>query len=199
MARELEGIVVGLDLDGVCADYVGAFARVAAKALGVEPGDLPEKRSWSWEDWGLTHEQWSGLHLEAVNVHRVFRDADLIAGADTAVRCLSDAGASVRVITNRLCNRSDPVTVFSDTARWLDKHEIAYDELCFVNDKTTVAADIYIDDSPHVLERLAAAGCEAIVFDWPYNRDAPGLRVRDWSEALALIMDLGNHRARAAA
>ena len=198
MANMLKGLIVGLDLDGVCADYIAAMRQVTADSLGVASADLPEKRSWGFEDWGIAHEQWKVLHREAVNERRVFRDADMITGADTAVRCLHDAGAVVRVITNRLCDDSDPVKVFADTSQWLNTRGIPYDELCFVADKSTVAADVYVDDSPSVLEALAAAGRTAVVFDWPYNRTAPGIRARGWAEALPLIFEIGG-RVRAAA
>ena len=44
--------VLGVDLDGVCADHTGAFRQIVAEELGVDPQSLPEERSWGFEEWG---------------------------------------------------------------------------------------------------------------------------------------------------
>ena len=59
---------------------------------------------------------------------------------------------------------------------WLDQHGIPYRDLCFLGDKPEVEADAYVDDAPHNVEALRAAGNDVIVFDQPYNGhvDGPG-------------------------
>jgi len=56
--------------------------------------------------------------------------------------------------------------------------------------KTDVGADAYIDDGPHNIESLRAAGRTAIVFEQPYNRDLDGLRARNWDEVEEIVYDL---------
>ena len=46
--------VLGVDLDGVCADYTTAFREIAAQELGVDQSELPLKRSWDFSEWGLS-------------------------------------------------------------------------------------------------------------------------------------------------
>ena len=52
-----------------------------------------------------------------------------------------------------------------------------------------MGADIYIDDAPHNITALRGAGCEAIIFDQPYNQQLEGLRARDWGEVEEIVMD----------
>ena len=184
------GLVIGLDLDGVCADYIGATRPIVADMLGVDPAELGEKRDWGFTDWGLDRDGFLRMHREAVMVRRVFRHANEVAGAVEGVRRLAAEGDTIRVITNRLGDGSAGGLVVSDTMHWLVEHELPYDEVCFVADKTTVYADVYIDDAPHVLHGVAAAGRPAIVFDHPYNRDAPGIRACGWSEVLEAVTAL---------
>ena len=117
----------------------------------------------------------------------MFRTLDTIPGAVEAVRGLHTAGDTIRVVTNRLGDLADPRVVVADTAEWLSTVGLPYHELCFVADKSSVAADVYIDDSPGVLGRLAAAGRPAIVYDHLYNRHSPGTRARNWGEILSAL------------
>ena len=180
-------LVIGLDLDGVCADYIAALRPVVADLLNVDTATLGTPRLWGFEDWGLTRDSFRAAHSEAVNARRVFRTLDTIPGAVEAVRGLHTAGDTIRVVTNRLGDLADPRVVVADTAEWLSTVGLPYHELCFVADKSSVAADVYIDDSPGVLDRLAAAGRPAIVFDHLYNRHSPGIRTRDWVETLRTV------------
>lgn len=180
-------LVIGLDLDGVCADYIAALRPVVAGLRNVDSGTLGTPRLWGFEDWGLDRDSFPTAHSEAVNVRRAFRTLAPIPGAVDAVRGLHEAGDTIRVITNRLGDLADPRIVVADTAEWLATVELPYDELCFVSDKASVDADVYIDDSPGVLDRLAAAGRPAIVFDHLYNRHSPGIRARNWDEILSAL------------
>lgn len=186
-AGTADGLVIGLDLDGVCADYITAMRGVVADRAGLDPAELAPASSWGFTEWGLNAEGFQAAHREAVNVRRVFKTLAPIEAAVETVNSLHDAGDRIRVVTNRLCDFVDARIVVADTVEWLQAQGLKHDELCFVADKSTVTADIYIDDAPHVLARLAAAGRTALVFDQAYNRASPGIRVRDWREARAAI------------
>ena len=51
-------------------------------------------------------------------------------------------------------------------------------------------ADAFVDDAPHQIEDLRAAGHTAIVFDQPYNRHLPDPRATNWFEVEELVRDL---------
>ncbi|MFB0902618.1 MAG: hypothetical protein QMA93_07140, partial [Acidimicrobiales bacterium] len=99
-------------------------------------------------------------------------------------------GVWIRIVTHRLYVNWGHSAAAGDTVEWLDKARIPYRDLCFLGAKSDVGADAYIDDGPHNIEGLRAAGRTAIVFEQPYNRDLDGLRARNWDEVEEIVYDL---------
>ncbi|MFV0523174.1 MAG: 5' nucleotidase, NT5C type [Acidimicrobiales bacterium] len=186
--------VLGVDLDNVCADYTTAFRQVVANDRGVDPGSLTLIRSWGFEEWGLSDADYDRLHRLAVNERRILRHLDPSPGCADALWRLSDAGVWIRIITHRLYVNWGHAAAVSDTVEWLDEAAIPYRDLCFLGDKPEVGADLYIDDAPHNIEALRAAGNEVIVFDQPYNRDLPGPRATGWDEVEQIVLDAASAR-----
>lgn len=174
--------ILGVDLDGVCGNYTEALGVVVATERGIEPGDLPEPRSWDFAEWGLDRAGFEAVHRRAVVEHRIFRTMPVIDGAAEALWRLSDAGIWIRVITHRLAVNWGHALAVSDTVEWLDEHGIPYRDLCFLGAKPQVDAHLYIDDAPHNIDALREQGNEVVVFDAPYNRHVEGPRATDWSE-----------------
>ncbi len=181
--------VLAVDLDGVCADHATAFARVVADERGVDPDTLEPQRSWNFHEWGLTDEDFDRLHRRAVLEHRMFRDMPMVAGAAEALWRLSDAGVWIRIVTHRLYANWGHAIAVGDTVAWLDRVGIPYRDLCFLGAKPEVEADLYVEDAPHNLAELVAAGNQVIIFDQPYNRDVPGHRARSWAEVEAAVVE----------
>ena len=78
---------------------------------------------------------------------------------------------------------------------WLDTHRIPYRDLCFLGAKPQVEADAYIDDAPHNIEQLRAAGNTVITFDQPYNRSlSGGPRARSWAGVEEIVTSLAAER-----
>ena len=128
------------------------------------------------------------MHRRAVIEHRVFRSMAVVDGCAEALWRLSDAGVWIRIITHRLYVNWGHHEAVSDTVGWLDEHGIPYRDLCFLGAKPEVDADLYIDDAPHNIEALRAAGNEVIAFAQPYNADVGGLRVGTWDEIAAIVL-----------
>lgn len=183
--------VLGVDLDGTCGDYIGTFRRIAAERLGVPVESLTREVSWGCEEWGIrTPEEFDELHRHAVLERRMLRHMDLIPGAAEALWRLSDAGVWIRIVTHRLYVNWGHAVTAGDTAEWLDTAEIPYRDLCFIAAKSSVNADAFVDDAPHQIEDLRAAGQTVIVFDQPYNRDLAAPRAADWGEVEEQVRDL---------
>lgn len=182
--------VLGVDLDGVCADHTQAFRQIVADELGVDPASLPEERSWGFEEWGLVDGDFERLHRIAVLQRRMFRDMPVVAGAPEALWRLSDAGIWIRIITHRLYVNWGHAIAVADTAEWLDRHRLPYRDICFLGAKPEVEADLYIDDAPHNVIALRDMGNEVIAFDQPYNRDLDGPRASSWDEVEELVLDI---------
>ena len=181
--------VLGVDLDGVCADYTAAFADVVAAERGCRPDELPRARSWSFEEWDV--EGLGGfdrLHRVAVLEKRMFRSMPVVDGCAEALWRLSDAGVWIRIITHRLIVNWGHQIAVADTVAWLDDKGVPYRDLCFLGTKPEVEADLYVDDAPHNVEALRAHGNDVIVFDQPYNAHVPAPRARSWIEVEELVL-----------
>jgi 5'(3')-deoxyribonucleotidase len=185
-----DAFILGVDLDGVCGDYTAAFRQVVADELGCDPTTLSDDRDWTFSSWGLDGPTFERLHKAAVLEHHMFRWMPPLHGVAEALWHLSDQGVWIRLITHRLYVSWGHATAISDTVHWLDEVGIPYRDLCFLGHKPQVEADAYLEDAPHNVTALRAAGNTVIVFDQPYNRDLDGLRVHDWPAAALLVADL---------
>jgi 5'-nucleotidase len=182
------GFILGVDLDGVCGDYTAAFRQVVAADRGVDPADLPDTRSWDFNEWGIDGpEEFDRMHRLAVLEHRMFRSMPPMPGVAEVLWRLSDAGVWIRIITHRLCVNWGHAIAVADTVAWLDDTGIPYRDICFLGAKPEVEAHSYIDDAAHNVEALRAAGNHVIVFDAPYNQDVDGPRAHDWAEVEDLV------------
>lgn len=184
----VDNFIVGVDLDGVCADYVTGFRRCVAKELSIDPLSLPPITQWGYDQWGLSFDDYKELHRKAVQEYHLFRDLPLLENCEKVLWRLSDAGIWIRLITHRLYTNWTHQVAAKDTVDWLDKNNIPYRDICFMGAKSEVQADLYIEDAPHNVDALREAGNQVIVFDQPYNQDLSGLRAKNWLEAEEIIL-----------
>ncbi len=189
-----DSFILGVDLDGVCADYTAGLRRVVADDRGVAPEDLPLERSWGFEEWGLDAAEFERLHRKAVNEERILATLPVIEGCADALWRLSDAGIWIRIITHRLYTNWSHQSAVADTVSWLDAASVPYRDLCFLGAKPQVEADLYIDDAPHNVKALRQAGNDVIVFTQPYNTGIGGLRANNWIEAEEIILDAASRK-----
>ena len=181
--------VLGVDLDGVCGDHESAFRAIVAAERGIEPHELPPQQTWDFTEWGLDRSGFEAIHRRAVLEHRMFRTMPVVPGAAETLWRLSDAGVWIRIITHRLYTNWGHSIAASDTVEWLDANRIPYRDLCFLGEKTDVAADAYIDDAPHNVTALRANGAEVLLFAQPYNAHVEGATARGWSEVEEWVLD----------
>jgi len=183
-------LILGVDLDGVCADYTTAFRPLVAQELNIPLSSLPEERSWDFSEWGLSPKQFEDLHHKAVEDHRMFRSMPVFENASEVLWRLSDAGVWIRIITHRLYVNWGHAVAVTDTVEWLDQARIPYRDICFLGDKPEVEADIYLEDAPHNIASLRSSGNSVIVFDAPYNQEVDGPRATSWLNCEQMILDL---------
>ncbi len=187
--------ILGVDLDGVVANHTARFREIMAGIRGVDPETMPLERSWDFHEWGFAPNEYSHFHRIAVMEHDMFRTMPVIEGAVDALWRLSDAGVWIRIITHRLYVHWGHEKAIADTAAWLDRNRIPYRDICFLGAKPQVEADAYIDDAPHNVEQLRAAGNTVITFAQPYNRHlTTGLRAESWEEVEAIVTELAAAR-----
>ena len=182
--------VLGVDLDGVCADYTSAFRRIVAMERNVDAESLTTEVSWDFAEWGLNRDSFLELHKTSVQDHRMFKNMPALEGVSDALWRLSDAGVWIRIVTHRLVTNWGHALIVSDTVDWLDAKSIPYRDICFLGRKPEIEADAYVEDAPHNVEALRERGNTVIVFDQPYNRDLDGLRASNWVEVEAIVSEL---------
>ncbi len=157
--RDLGGLIIGVDLDGVCADFYGRMREIAAEWFERPVDELPVEVAYGLGEWGVdSREQYESLHRFAVTQRDLFATCPMIPGARKYLRQLSGENARIRIITHRLFIHYFHKLAVSQTTDWLDRHGLPYWDLCFMKEKAQVGADIYIEDTPHNIEQLAPRG-----------------------------------------
>lgn len=186
-----DGFVLGVDLDGTCADFYGGLRPIAAEWLGVPIESLPVEVSWDFPEWGIDQAPggYAELHRFAVTQRELFRRLQPMPDAPMTLRRLSKAGVRIRIITHRLFIKYFHQVAVQQTVEWLDSHDIPYWDLCFMSDKGAVGAHLYIEDSPVHVEKLRAGGHPTVVFTNSTNRHLPGPRADTWNEVHRLVVD----------
>jgi 5'(3')-deoxyribonucleotidase len=182
--------VFGVDLDGVVADFYGGLRPIAAEWLGVSVESLTPRVSWGLVEWAVDQAPggYERLHRFAVTQRELFLNMPPMPGAPQTLRRLSIEGVRIRIITHRLFIKYFHQVAVSQTIQWLDRHDIPYWDLCFMQQKTAVGADLYIEDSPANIERLRAEGAKTVVFTNSTNEHLSGPRADSWQEVLELVL-----------
>ena len=187
-------MILGIDLDGVCADFYARMREIAAEWFERNINDLTSSPSYGLEEWGVHNRaQYNSLHRFAVLQRDLFMTAPPIPGARRYLRRLSDEGARIRIITHRLYVYFLHRISVEQTVGWLDNHGIPYWDLCFMRDKDQVGADIYIDDAPDNVETLRAAGLYTICFGNSTNVHVEQPRAEHWEQVYELIQARARH------
>ena len=181
---------LGIDMDGVMCDFNSGWMRLHAEEFGSEL--RPEMvTGWNgldklggfadmdafWE-WGRGRDDRPSI----------FRHLEPFPGALETMQRLAVAGHRIVVLTAK------PDWAVPDALRWLADHEIPTREIHIAHAKHLVACDVYLDDSPIVLEALVDRRPKATVLRMvrPWNRPLPGARdVHDWNEVERAIHALG--------
>ena len=181
--------MLGLDLDGTCADFYGRMREIAAIWTGRPLDELPLEPQWSMNNWGIADGEYEAFHRYAVSEHHLFETMAPLPGSPEAIARLSQEGIRIRIITHRLILPSLHETTVLQTVRWLDAMRIPYWDLCFMREKDDVNADLYVEDSVFNVERLVESGAQVLVMANATNQDlAPSPpRAASWAEAEPMI------------
>jgi 5'(3')-deoxyribonucleotidase len=191
--------VLGVDLDGVVADFYGGLRVIAAEFLGVPLDTLTKQVRYGLPEWELDRAGgYEALHRFAVTQRNLFRELLPLPGAPAVIRRLSAKDVRIRIITHRLYIKFFHLETVQQTTEWLEHHGIPYWDLCFMRDKADVGANLYIEDSPGNVQALRENGHPTIVFTNSTNLELPGPRANSWQEVEDLVLqDLDKWKRRA--
>jgi 5'(3')-deoxyribonucleotidase len=182
--------ILGVDLDGVVGDFYGAMREICAEWLGRDVAELTPQVSFGLEEWEIGEfGGYDRLHRFAVTQKDIYRTMRPIHEAPAVLRKLSAQGIRIRIITHRLFLKYSHKTSITQTVEWLDKHDVPYWDLCFMNDKGAVGANLYIDDAPQNVTALRKMGARTIVFSNSTNHDVAGPRADTWQDVFRMVLD----------
>lgn len=184
-------MILDVDLDGVCANYSAGLKQYLIDTHQLDPHTHVETNQYTFtkqDGWPFNNtDDYLNAHTDAER-HHLYRHLPMIKHANTGLKRLAENGVHIRIVTHRLFVSHMHRLVVSDTAHWLDAHDIPYMSLCFTSLKDTLHATAHIDDAPHNIETLIKQREHVVVFDQPYNRDIKDdinkvPRMHDWSDA----------------
>lgn len=176
---------LGIDLDGVVAQFNRGWMQRHADEFGssLDPsmvlgwnnlhalGGFADMDAF-WE-WFRNHPGPSG-----------FRHLEPYPSALETLHGLASQGYEIVILTHKFD------WAVSDTLAWLSDVGMPSREVHILEHKHTVACDVYLDDSPIVLPRIADARPDALTcrFVRPWNAPVAGVAdVHDWAEFEAIV------------
>jgi 5'(3')-deoxyribonucleotidase len=190
MGIDDRNFVLGVDLDGVVADFYGGIRPIAAEWLGVPVQSLTASPTYGLDEWKLQAVgSYDDLHRFAVTQRNLFRELVPMPGAAPTLRRLSQRRIRIRIITHRLYIKYFHQEAVQQTVTWLDHHGVPYWDLCFMKDKAAVGAHLYVEDSPGNVESLRADGHPTIVFTNSGNGHIAGPRADSWADVERLVLE----------
>jgi 5'(3')-deoxyribonucleotidase len=172
---------LGIDLDGVVADFNTGWTRLYNAEFGAEIG--PDSTT-AWNapaqlpHFGSMSAFWRWARTCGPGGVSLFRTLEPYPGALEALGRLSKRHRVVIITTK-------PRYAVHDTYAWIAEHQLPTTEVHIVDDKSSIACDVYLEDADHNLVRLAEARPEAIVcrFVRPWNHPQEGVvDVADWDQ-----------------
>ncbi|MBD3778731.1 hypothetical protein [Cellulomonas sp. ES6] len=182
--------VLGLDIDGVCADYTSAFREFCSARMNLPESSFPEPTAYNLvaAGWPFSSvDEYLKYHREAVE-DGLYARVPAYAGVSEALWSLSSADVHVRIVSHRLFLSGLHRVIVRDTADWLERQDIPYMSLCMTGLKDSIEATVYVEDSPSMIRALRKAGSDVVIFDQPYNRDLAGARFSDWRQGGELLL-----------
>jgi 5'(3')-deoxyribonucleotidase len=179
---------LGIDLDGVVADFNAGWMQRYNEAFGTE---LEPSMVQFWDGlFSLTHFrdmdgfwEWARTH----GSHSFFRHLEPYPDALPTLGELEAEGHDIVVITAK------PRWAVHDTLAWLAEVQLPTREVHITDDKWTVDCDVYLDDSPYVVPDYVAKRPDRVVcrFVRPWNEPVEGARdVRSWDGFRATVQAL---------
>lgn len=167
---------IGVDLDGVCVNYLEALRHEGAKHNITLSSLPPTNYAMLGDGWFESKEQWLSIH------HEVMRWADQFHPLIAPHVFHHLDGHDVVAVTSRTEDHSEL------TRKWIDYNlPGVFTDVIFTDNKHVHGMDVLIDDNPYVVD---SGDTPVVMVDYPYNRGVDSfMRV---SSPQAAIVAVGN-------
>jgi 5'(3')-deoxyribonucleotidase len=183
------GLRLGIDLDGVVADFNRGWTTAYNTTFGAQ---LAPEMVVTWDSpLELTHFADMGAFWDWAKDHgghSVFRHLEPYPTAIETLQALDREGHDIVIITAK------PDWAVHDTLRWLADHEVPTRAIHFTEAKHEVECDVYLDDAPAQVRRIAevrATTATVCRFVRPWNHPVTGaIDVHDWTGFHRTVQDL---------
>ena len=189
------GKVIGFDIDGVLADFVGPASQLLHELYEIRPRSSGSQLTWHFP---ITEEQeqtmWEAIDATNGRFWRHLKPLVTDSELDE-MWALERDGYAFCYVTSRHRKARQA------TMEWLVEQQFPIGKLHMVKDKASYLSqqlpsaldelDLagFLDDSPQHARELAARGLPNYIRDFPYNRGmgVPGIRVSSVGEYLFLV------------
>jgi len=185
---------VGIDVDGIVADFNTAFMDLFVKLTGEDRFGTPRPDITCWnystEQFGYTKEQDRTVWQAIIRGDSFWRDLPPYKGTLEFLTTLSAMGVRVTFITSRVGQN-----VVGQTRDWLTANGYPYPEVIISSNKGDTCRRIgvthYLDDKNENCTDVAGRGVSTWMLAHPYNQEQPGVpRITALGEFLDVIADL---------
>lgn len=164
---------IGVDLDGVCADFMLGFSEISSKIFGTHTvTDREQVTHWDLQEvFGISEEQihvvWNEIN-SSNNFWRTLKPWDR-----KSFNYFKNAfnGEEVYFITARIRGKN----IYKQTVSWLDSVGWINPQVIITVDKVPIiqylGLDYFVDDRLETCHDISATtNCKAIIYDYPHNR-----------------------------
>lgn len=181
---------IGVDIDGVIADFVAAFLPELNRICACSRDQIVSHdfRNNVYMD----EESYKTLWEDLVDDGRIYEKLVPVGGAQNALRDLAE-NHEILVISSRSGNSREA------TEAWLRKYGIPFARLEVGKSKREkvdmmARCDLVLEDELDIARMVAARGVPVILFDYPWNQVGDRIRrVKGWEEAAEEIQRIRGH------
>ncbi len=188
---------IGIDIDGVIGDSDKTFRKYLNKEFGfnLKRSDITK---FMYEDILDVPKSKIKKFWENFTEKKLWLEIPLLQNAKSSIDYLKDK-YNVIIITAR------PEKLKDMTVEWLEKNQIQYDDLIFIDEQNkeskiskifqkNINLRFHIEDRAEYAVEFAKAEIKVILFDYPWNKNIKGkfdkeylIRVKNWREALSYV------------
>jgi len=177
-------VKIAIDIDGVIADFVGAFLPKLNTICRCGFEDIIHYDF--KENIPVDETEYAQLWCEEVTKGRIYEVLVPVEGAKVALEHLAEKHKILLISTRKRALKET-------TLKWLRDNGIPFHELHLVeNRKEKIAmmseCDVAIEDDLEVARMVQRMGICTLLFDYPWNRIAKTIkRVNSWAEAVEVM------------